>query len=51
MNGKLQRPFKERLAAAVVRAVEGLGDDDWEWIEPNRSAKPDFRVFTGMAAR
>ena len=32
---------------AVVRAVEGLGDDDWEWIEPNGPARPDFRIFCG----
>ena len=46
MNRKQQRPFEERLAAAVIRAVQGLGDD-WEWIEPNGPAKPDFRIFSG----
>lgn len=47
MNRKHQRPFEERLAAAVIRTVEGLGDDDWEWIKPNGPAKPDFRILSG----
>jgi len=35
------------LALGVIQTVGGLGDTEWEWVQPGRSPTPDLEVTLG----
>ena len=43
-NSTRQRPFEEQLALEVIKRVERLDPDDWEWIPQGKGTTPDLRI-------
>ena len=39
-----QRPFEEQLALEVIKRVERLGPNDWEWVPGGKDPTPDLRI-------
>ena len=47
MSKTEKRRPEELLALAVIQTVGGLGDTEWEWVQPGRSPTPDLEVTLG----